>query len=422
MTQHQKFQSPSVLIKASWYFAEKIIRLVGAFLVGAWVARHLGPSEYGALAYALAIVALLSFLGSLGIESVVVRDLVEGCRNQRGILSTYFFIRLLGSLFVPLFATGYLLLLHDANHHLLLLTLICSSSVVFGVFDTADCWLQANNEAKATSLIRLLSFIAGMLGRCLLLMTNASVEWFAGVISLESALVAYQYYRVLHINGLTPSLRFFSMDEFKHLVVAGKMMVLSGLANTVHSKIDVLVTGALLSDDIFGYYAVAVSMCGAWNMVGMSMVQAWAPRVTYARTSGRDSYIRELRRLLTAMLAISLVGSVALDILAPVIFETLLGPAYAGGSKIFSLLIWSSVPIYIGIATSQLIVNERAYYISMLRAMAGMAVTLVLMFPAIRHYGTQGAAAVVIIGASINAILILASKRTRQLLFSVMAS
>lgn len=411
-----------ILIGASWYFLEKVIRLIGAFLIGAWVARYLGPEGYGALAYALALVAVLGFLGSFGIESLVVRDLVEAERCHRNILSTYFFTRLAGSLLVPVLTVGYLMVTHADDRLLMLLAALCSSAIVFGAYDAADCWLQARHEARTTSVIRLIGFFCGALVRCLLIIGNCSVVWFAAVVAVESAIVAALYYRLLHRYDLAPSLRYVSAEEFRHLFFAGKMMVLSGLMNAVHSKIDVLVVGALLPKAAFGPYAIAVSMCAAWNMVGMSVVQAWAPRISKARISGEHAYWSELRHLFQAMFGISIVGSAILTVSSPFIFDLLLGPDYAAGSRIFALLIWSTVPVFIGIATSPVIVNERTYWVSVLRTMVGMTSSLILIFPAITYYGTTGAAGVVIISASINAFLILASGRSRRVIFAILAN
>jgi O-antigen/teichoic acid export membrane protein len=122
------------------------------------------------------------------------------------------------------------------------------------------------------------------------------------------------------------------------------------------------------------------------------------------------------------MLGISVVGSAILAISSPLIFDILLGPAYAAGSRIFALLIWSAVPVFVGIATSQVIVNERTYWVSVLRTLVGMASSLILIFPAITYYGTAGAAGVVIISACINASLILASRRSRRVIFSVLTN
>ena len=47
----------------SWLIAEKIFRLAVGLFVGVWVARFLGPEQFGTLSYALSFVqkAIISY-------------------------------------------------------------------------------------------------------------------------------------------------------------------------------------------------------------------------------------------------------------------------------------------------------------------------------------------------------------------------
>lgn len=60
----------------SWLFGEKILRMIMALFVGVWVARYLGPEKFGLLSYAQSFVALFSVVASLGLDGLVVRELV----------------------------------------------------------------------------------------------------------------------------------------------------------------------------------------------------------------------------------------------------------------------------------------------------------------------------------------------------------
>ena len=61
----------------SWLFLGKIVRMVVGLFIGIWVARYLGPSQYGLLSYAQAFVGLFSPIATLGLDTIVVRDLVQ---------------------------------------------------------------------------------------------------------------------------------------------------------------------------------------------------------------------------------------------------------------------------------------------------------------------------------------------------------
>jgi hypothetical protein len=66
-----------IVPNAGWMVADRLVRMALGLVVGAWVARYLGPSRFGGFNFALAFVALFSPLATLGIERIVVRDLVD---------------------------------------------------------------------------------------------------------------------------------------------------------------------------------------------------------------------------------------------------------------------------------------------------------------------------------------------------------
>lgn len=62
--QHQGFVK--YFKNTSWLFAEKVLRLVAGLFVGVWIARYLGPEQFGLLSYSQAFVALFSVIATLG--------------------------------------------------------------------------------------------------------------------------------------------------------------------------------------------------------------------------------------------------------------------------------------------------------------------------------------------------------------------
>lgn len=406
----------SVFSGATWYFLEKITRLVGAFLVGAWVARYLGPEMYGALAYVLALVAVLGFLGSFGVESLIVRELVHDNLRQRQIIATYFYTRLIGATLVPLLAVSYLLIMHNDNRLLMVLSIICGGAVIFGAFDAADCWLQAKQKAKVSSSIRMVGFVVGASIKCLLVIGEARVEWFAGAVLVESGVMAALYLRLLLGHGLTPDVSQWSIVEFKRIFCDGKWMVLSALMVTVYSKVDMLAIGTFLSKESLAPYAVAATMVAAWNMVGMSLVQAWAPRISSAIQASNKQYIAELRKMFLVVVGVSVAGSAALSAISDYVFHFLLGQSYSDGIRVFDLLVWSSVFVFLGVATSQIIVNEKIYWISLFRTFVGMIVSLLAIVPVAKSIGVMGVAGLVVSSSAVATLSILFSSSARRTL------
>ena len=62
---------------ASWIIGEKIIQMVISFFVGILTARYLGPDNYGLINYANAYGAFFTAFCTLGINSVIVKNLID---------------------------------------------------------------------------------------------------------------------------------------------------------------------------------------------------------------------------------------------------------------------------------------------------------------------------------------------------------
>ena len=66
----------------SWLFGEKILRMVVGLFVGIWVARYLGPEQFGLFSYSQSFVGLFIAIATLGLDGIVVRELVKD-ENRR---------------------------------------------------------------------------------------------------------------------------------------------------------------------------------------------------------------------------------------------------------------------------------------------------------------------------------------------------
>ena len=67
----------------SWVLFERVLRIFVGIFVTVWVARYLGPEQFGILSYAIAIVGLFSAFATLGLDSITVRELVKNETNTK---------------------------------------------------------------------------------------------------------------------------------------------------------------------------------------------------------------------------------------------------------------------------------------------------------------------------------------------------
>lgn len=75
-------------VNTSWLFFERIVGMAISFFVGVYVARYLGPGNFGLLSYAGSFVGLFVVIATLGLDNIVIRELVKDEKRSDELLGT----------------------------------------------------------------------------------------------------------------------------------------------------------------------------------------------------------------------------------------------------------------------------------------------------------------------------------------------
>jgi len=142
----------------NWLTFQNIFQNVIGLVVVAWVARYLGPNQFGLINYALSFVALFSALATLGLDNIVVRNIVSDPENKRRYLGSTLVLKFLGSLLMLIVSTVGIICIEPSNELIQLFVIIIALSYVFKSFDTIHLWFQSQVQAKYSVLSRTISF------------------------------------------------------------------------------------------------------------------------------------------------------------------------------------------------------------------------------------------------------------------------
>ena len=97
-------QSSSLLSKlvqnTGWLFFEKAIRYSLSLFVGLYVARYLGPHDFGRLSYVISFIEIGLPIAALGFSEILVQEFTQKTFNEDELLGTGLLMRLLGTLLV----------------------------------------------------------------------------------------------------------------------------------------------------------------------------------------------------------------------------------------------------------------------------------------------------------------------------------
>ena len=123
------------------------------------MARSLGPNEFGNLNFAISFVALFGTVVSLGLEGLVVGELLHNVDDTSEILGTTFALRTAGALIGAVLCVVIVRVTETHDQQAMMLFSILSLTLVFQVFDTIDLFFPSQVRSKITVWAKNSAFI-----------------------------------------------------------------------------------------------------------------------------------------------------------------------------------------------------------------------------------------------------------------------
>ena len=179
-----------VLANISWLFLDKILRMTVGLFVVAWVARYLGPMRFGLLNYSIALVGLFLALAKLGLDGIIVRDIVRTPEDTDDILGTSFALKLGGSILLLAAACLAASLLRPGDRIILTMTFLVALGYLLKTFETIEFFFRAKVKSKYAVFAGSGAFLFNTAFRIILILTGGGVILFAAATTLEATIWA----------------------------------------------------------------------------------------------------------------------------------------------------------------------------------------------------------------------------------------
>ncbi|MEH2267757.1 MAG: flippase [Nostoc sp.] len=418
-----KFKSRSglraIIANTGWLFADRILRMGASLVVGVWVARYLGVQQYGLFNYALAFVALFSPIFTLGLDDVVVRHLVRQSSNKEEILGTTFWLKLLGGIASVLLAVATMFFLGEHETLKIWLVAILGIAGIFRASDTIELWFQSQVQSKYTVIAKNTAFLLNTVIKIALILTKAPLLAFAWVTLAEFAMSAIGLLIVYQVKGSSLWLWRWSFAAAKTLLKESLPLIFSGFAIMIFMRIDQVMLGQMIGDSEVGVYSAAVRVSEIWYFIPGAIVSSVAPAIYAAKEKSESLYYQRIGQLLSLMTCISLAIALPMSFLSDKIIMVMFGSGYADAGAILAVHIWTSLFVFMGLATSPWFIAEGLNHVSLGKTLFGAILNIILNLLLIPKYSGLGAAIATIISQAAAAFVCNAFDSRTQKIFKI---
>jgi O-antigen/teichoic acid export membrane protein len=404
-----------ILANAAWLFSDRILRMGFSVFIGAWVARYLGAEDFGAYNYAIAFVNLFGAFANLGLEQIVIRDIVREPSHKNQILGTAFILRLLGGVIALVVSTVTILGIRSDDPLMPWLIAIVAISLIFQAFDVIDFWFQSQVQSKYTVWAKNIAFVSTNIAKILLIQSKAPLIFFAWTYSIEFILSAVGLALIYQARGSLLKAWKFTLPWAKRLLKDSWTLILTSFVIGIYMRIDQIMLGQMVGDQAVGIYSVAVRISELWYFVPIAISNSIYPSIVEAKQISESLYYQRLQRIMSFMSFLSYGMAIFFSLTSNLIIRLLFGAGYEAASAILIIHIWTGVFVASGLIRNLWTTTEGLMQYAFITSGLGALVNIGANFILIPRYGGIGAALATVISQMVAAyITSLFFKKTRR--------
>jgi PST family polysaccharide transporter len=404
------------LTNTAWLFGDKILRMGVGLLVVVWIARYLGPEQFGLLNYAMAIVALFGAVASLGLNGIVVRDLIQEPETANTTLGTAFLLQIIGGLLAFGLAIVTVSFARPDNDLAKLVVAVLGFVMVFKSSEVVKYWFESQVKSKYIVWVENGAFLILAVVKVGLILTQASLIAFIWAAFAEGLLVATGLLSMYAWRGGVLSAWRIRYGRAKALLKDGWPLILSGLAVMVYMRIDQIMLGQMMGDEAVGIYTAAVRISEVWYFIPMAIVASVFPSIIEAKKRSEALYYRRLQKLFDLMVFLALAVAIPMTFLADWVVVLLFGREFAQAGPVLTIHIWACIFTFLGVASGKWFLVENMSTFLFYRTAMGAVMNVILNLILIPLSGVYGAAIATLISyACAGFVFDLFEKRSRKI-------
>lgn len=378
--------SGKIVSNSLWMMLEKVISIFGLIFVTSYVAKYIGPTNFGKIALATTLFTFVQTLTWFGNQEILFKRVSKNHQSGLNYLSNTQKIRFYLFLLMSLPILFALYVFTD------LLTLVFGIATALATyFITQDIYAVYNNavlHSYINAIVNMVGLSIALAVRYVIVLFEMEYAYLSIPIVLVT-LIPYLLKRYWFNRSLkTPILN--QQKYRKYYFLAGGSLVISTLAVSFYTQITSLMLAKLTSLKDLGIYAVAVTLGTAWSFINFAVITSVLSKI-YREKSHYESYVM-VAKLNLVILAVSLSVVAVLGLLGQWIIEKLYGTAYQDAYKLLIILALSTMLSGLGTIAARLMVKEESYaYISKKMLFVALS-ALPISYGMIYVYGLIGAA------------------------------
>jgi O-antigen/teichoic acid export membrane protein len=407
---HEGFQK--YFRNTGWMLGGRFFTLLISFTVGVYIARYLGPANYGRLSYVISFVGLFGFLATLGINEILNREIIKNPDQKNTLIGTAFYLKLSGG-FLAILSVFIISFFITKDVFTLGLIWIYSTIFIVQSFGVIEIYFQSQVMSKRVVISQLCSNILATILKILVIVTNKGIFWLTLILVTEAILYSiFLLFSFKKMNFCIKELKF-NFSTAKSILKDSWPLMLSAAAISIYMKIDQVMINNILGNEQTGIYAVAVKLSEVWYLIPMIICTSVFPSLI-KNLNNKDIFEKRISKLYFSMFWLAAAIATFITIFSYPIIKILYGEAYIAAAVPLRIYVWAGLTYFLNIVVTKYFIANNFTRISFYFELIGLLINISLNIILIPKMGVAGAALTTLISYSSVFFLIFTLKRTRR--------
>lgn len=375
---------------AGWIIGCRIVQALLGVVISMLTARYLGPSQFGVINYAAALVAFVAPLAKLGLTHVVVQEVVYSPDDEGKIVGSSIGMSMTSSVLCMIGIAAFSVIANPNDKETILVCALYSILLIANALEFVQYWFQAKLMSKYPSIVSVIVYILISVYKAILLYLKMDIYWFAVSNAIDHMIIGIV---LLFIYNKRSDHRLkFSFAWAKKLFAKSKFFIVSSMMITIFAQTDKIMLKFMISDAEIGIYSAASTCAAMTSFVFAAIIDSMRPTVVACKKKSDSSYELNMCRLYAIIIALALAQSLFMTLLAKPIILILYGRDYISSVSVLAIIVWQTTFSYMGsVRNVWILAEEKQRYLWIIN-LSGALMNVFLNFLLIPRWGAVGAA------------------------------
>lgn len=384
------FVKNKVVTNAAWIIFCRAFQAVLNLVISMMTARYFGPSNYGLINYAAAIVAFFVPVMQLGLRSTLVQEYLNKPDNEGQVLGTSTVLNIVSSFLCIIGVASFVLITNNNEKETLIVCVLYSAVLIFQATEMIQYWFQTKLLSKYTSVVSLCAYVIVSAYRIVLLITEKSIYWFAVSNALDYLIISVCLFALYKKLGSSkPS---FSLELAKKMLGRSKYYIVSSMMVTVFGHIGSIVLEFYIDNEAVGFYTAAITAAGMTSFVFNALIDSARPMILSYKQKDAEKFKKSMVGLYSVIFYTALAQSGVIFIFADIVVKILYGNEYLAAVEPLRVIAWYMIFSYFGPVRNVWILAEQKQKYLWVINLSGAVVSVALNLALVPLMGVMGAA------------------------------